>query len=212
MNMMTLNAESLSKQLGTEVDEVVVLIAKNDVAGLPAETIAELLGLEKHEIVEVQETQVYKDCRLLLGMQHSQGLVDKDFNWDAIEGMALSNLAKRVPFEKDTDMILKIAAVANRAQRRMAPVKQQVLDPGSAGQKVALQLTSRITQKLAANGDRSQIEERQISVMDGSATNPTFKDIDSLLGVSRQPRIAEKMAVTHMDADFTVEDILKDMS
>lgn len=209
MNMMTMNADSLTKMLGSPVDSMVVLIAKNEVSNLDSATIAQLLGVEVEEIREVQETQVYKDVRLLLGAEHAKGLIEADLSWDALEQMALANLIKVVPSLRavDADLSLKIAAVANRAQRRLAPQQSKILDPAAGGQRVALNLTQRFVTKLNRDGSKTTEETRQISVMDGSASNPTIQDIDKLLGVSARPRIASRMAIHTHDPDFTIDDI-----
>jgi hypothetical protein len=208
MNMMTLNAESLGKTVGEPVEEMWVLIAKNDIAGLPPESISELFGVTKDEIVEIQTLPVYRDIRLILGAEHAKGLVETDFSWDALESIALKNLMTRAPMERDIETNLRIAAIANKAQRRLAPQQNKVLDPSQGAARVPLQLTTRIVKRLNSQTGEQTIEEtKQISISDGSARNPTFEDIDKLLGVSTKPRVASQMAVHTHEPDFTIEDI-----
>lgn len=205
MNMMGLNAESLSRQLEREIPEVVVVIAKNAVAGLPAEAIAKLLGVEVPEVEEIQETQDYKDVRLLLGAESATMLAGKDSNWDSIEHNALVRLAERVPQIRDTDELLRIAAVANKAQRRNQPAAQH-LDPGSGVARVPLKLTRRITERLNADGAGIREEVQEISILSGSAQNPSFQEIDAALGVRLRPQTQEKLR-TSLSDDFSVDDL-----
>lgn len=207
MSIMTMNADSLSATLETAVPEMYVIIAKNSVTGMSAEGIGDLLGVTTQEIQEIQTDEVYKNVRLLLASEYARSVVETDFTWDAIEEQALQNLAKRVPFEKDTDTLLRIAAVANKAQRRSSPMKDRVLDPALGGTRIALNLTSRIVKKLNANGSQSVEETRQISVTDGTATNPSFEDIDALLNVTRRPQVASMMKIQTHEPDFDLDDL-----
>src|SRR3546814_10845513 len=85
----------------------------------------------------------------------------KDFTWDSIEATVLEGLSKRVGLEKDTDTLLRIAAVANKAQRRMTQKEEHVLDPASAVARVPLKLTKRFTEKLNHDGS---VEDRTSGV------------------------------------------------
>src|SRR3546814_8594839 len=105
------------------------------------------LGSSKVEVEEILESQDYKDVRLLVGVEHARLSSSKDFTWDSIEATALEGLSKRAGLEKDTDTLLRIAAVANKAQRRMTQKEEQVLDPASAVARVPLQLTKRFPEK-----------------------------------------------------------------
>lgn len=205
MSMKMLDADSLSVQLGKTIPEIFVVIAKNDIAGLPAQTIAEILGVTAEEVVQTQTDADYRDVRLLLGADQARMAVQTDSSWDAIENFALTGLVKRVPHEKDTETLLKIAAVANKAQRRTIQ-KDQVLDPSQGAARVPLKLTRRIMERINSDGSREREETQQISLMNGTAKNPTFEEIDSLLGVSARPRTAEKLRTPAVD--FGLDDLV----
>jgi hypothetical protein len=204
---MVMTADQLSQQIGSTVSELEVVIAKNSIVGMDAPGIAELLGVDVTEVQEVMTTQSYRDVRLLLASEYARSHVESDFSWDTVEQQAVAKLAKRVPFENDTDTLLRIAAIANKAQRRSNPMAGKVLDPTAGGKRVALTLTSRIVERLGRSGDRVTEETRQISVLDGSAVNPKFEDINDLLGVRTKPRIAENMTYQTRDADFSLDDL-----
>lgn len=205
MNMMALNKDSLSQQLGREVTEILVVIAKNDIAGMPPEGIAKLLGVSIPEVEELQAQQDYKDVRLLLGAESATMLAGKDSNWNSIEHFALTRLVERMSGIRDTDELLKIAAVANKAIRRQEPMAQH-LDPSSGITRVPLKLTKRITERLNGDGSRSREEVQSISILSGTAQNPSFAEIDSALGVRLRPRTADKLRTSLAD-DFTLDDL-----
>lgn len=177
-----LTIDSLEAILGRKVEEIHLTVAKSSVLGLDPETIANTIGVPKSEIDELMESQDYKDIRLLVGADHQKDRVERDMGWDGIENSSLRKLAKRVTLENDTDTLLRIAAVANRATRRAAPPTNAALDPSQAGARVPLTLTRRYTEKLNQTGqiiERS--ETQQISVLNGSAVNPSFKEVSQLL-------------------------------
>lgn len=208
-----LTKDALEKILGREVEEIHLTVAKSIVLGLDLETIAATLGVEKAELDELVEDPKYKDIRLLVGAEYMQARVERDTGWDGIEQKALTNLAKRVERETDTDTILRIAAVANRATRRTAPPKEAILDPSQVSQRVPLTLTRRYTEKL--NGAGQTIERsttQQISVLDGSALNPTFKEVNELLQAKAEPRTQETVIArtqTEEDEPFSLEALKK---
>lgn len=205
-----ITCESLAVILGRAVEPLHLTIAKSNVLGLDAETIAGTLGVETAEVMDLMQSQDYKDVRLLVGAEEAKARVERDAGWDGIESTALSKLARRTSLENDTETLLKIAAVANKATRRTAPPKDHVLDPSQAGARVPLTLTRRFTEKL----NRGEVVERsvtqQISVLDGSAVNPDFKEVNQILaGGEIQPAPADRPRtaveynerVTHDESD-----------
>jgi len=206
MGMMAHTAESLSQLIGESIPDLYVVIAKNSIAGLDSTGIAEILGCGVEEIQQVEADQGYKNVRLILSTEYAKESVETDFTWDSIEHVALTKLYKRAQVENDSEFLLKLAAVANRAQRRHAVNKNQVLDPANGSARVALTLTRRLVTKL--NNGQVAEETRQISVTDGSAKNPSFEDVDAMLGVSaKQPVFNGEMKITTSDADFSLDDI-----
>lgn len=180
-----LTLDSLKSILGREVEEIHLTVAKSSVLGLDPETIANTLGVSKQEIDELMEVQDYKDIRLLVGAEQIKDRVDRDLGWNGLENAGLKKLHRRMELESDTDTILRMTAIANRAIRRSEPPKESLLDPSQAGARVPLTLTRRFTEKLNGAGkiiERS--ETQQISVLNGSAVNPTFKEVNALMGIT----------------------------
>lgn len=188
MSLVSLTVESLGQMLGREVPEAHLLIAKNSVLGLDSHGIAEILGVELAEVQEIEDDPEYKEVRLIVASRHNDTSITTDLTWDDIESKALQNIAKRIDFEKDIDTNLKIAAVANRAQRRHTAPTNRILDAGAAGASVKLTLTKRIMERLTSDGGREVETIQQVSIKGGSASNPSFADIDEHLGVSARAR------------------------
>lgn len=207
MNMMTMDSDSLALAIGEPVDDMVVIIAKNALVGLDSKTIAELLGVEEVEVQLIQQGEVYKSVRLLLGAEHAKSLVETDIGYDSLEKMAIENLIKRIKTDRDPDFNLKVAALANKASRRVMANKNQVLDPASGGAQIPLQLSKRVVAKINADGSKQIETTHQISLKNGTAVNPSFSDIDSLLGVSAKPKLMSPTARLD-DDDFTIDDIV----
>lgn len=199
-----LTKEALEKILNREVEEIHLTVAKSLVMGMDLDSIAHALGVEKTELDELTENQTYKDVRLLVGAEYQQSKVERDGGWDGIEHAALKRLSTRVEREQDTETLLRIAAVANRATRRSAPPKESVLDPSQVSHRVPLTLTRRYTEKLSGAGQITERSEtQQISVLDGSAINPTFKEVNELLRPKAEPRTEQTVRerITHEEEE-----------
>lgn len=197
--MTLISHSSIQTALGRAIPEEVLTIAKCAVGGMIPERIAELLGATAEEIKELQETQDYKDVRLLVGVEHAKTSVSKDFTWDSIEATALESLSSRVGLERDTEMLLRIAAVANKAQRRMTQKEEHVLDPASAMARVPLRLTKRFTEKLNSDGSSERSETQEISVINGTARMPSFESINKIFNVHGSPIESKREAPPVMD-------------
>lgn len=193
-----LTVDSITSILGRQVDEIHLTVAKSNVYGLDADTIASTLGIERAEIEELMATQDYKDVRLLVGAEEMQNKLARDGGWDGIENTALSKLSKRVSMENDTETLLKIAAISNKAIRRTAPKTDHVLDPSQAGTRVPLTLTKRYTEKLQGGQVTERTEIQQISVLNGSAVNPSFNEVSHMFDKSREP--APRTAIEHQES------------
>lgn len=207
MSLMTLNPAELSRQCGEAVPEIYVVIAKHEVLDMDARTIGELLGVTQAEIEQLQEDQLYKKVLLLIKSSASQARVDAELGYDTLEQLAVNKLIERLPFERDTDVLLRVASMANRATRRTKP--GNVLDPSSAGVRVPLTLTARSVRRLHGDGTQSLTEERSVS-LNGGHVNPTFADVDALLQVSARPFMGDKVMQieTHTAGDPSVDQLM----
>lgn len=186
MALVEITSESVSALIGESIPELYLVIAKNSVMEMDEESLAGLLGCSLDEIQEIQSDPIYKQVRLICASEHAKGVAQRDASWDNLEEMALENLTKRIRHEKDPKFNLQVAAVANRAQRRIRETRDRVLDPAKAELKIPLRLSQRIVKRINADGGREIEETREISVVDGTAVNPSFAEVDEILGFRAQ--------------------------
>jgi hypothetical protein len=211
MSLMQITSESLTRQLAREIPDVYVVIAKHSVLGMDDEAIREVIGCTAEELSEILNDSTYREVRLLVGAAQSQQLVDQATGWDALEALALGNLIKRAPLERDTDTLLRIASVANKAARRAAAGKAEgVLDPAAHGRTARINLTTRLVKQFTKDGVETQTIEKQLSISDGSMANPGFDEIDSFLHVSNTPTLPRNIEVKTSTPEVTLEELDQD--
>jgi hypothetical protein len=209
MHLHEITSESLTKALGVEVPDVYVVIAKHSVMGMDSEGIKNVLGCELHEIAEVESEDLYKAVRAQVSMAYAKVTADQSTSWDSLENIALTNLLKRIPHEKDSEFLLKVAAVANKAQRKHDK-NEGVLDPSKAG-RTAIVLTTRLVERLNRHGDTIRSAERTLSIHDGSMANPSFNEVDELLTVRNTPVLPKNLEISTRNADPSVDDLIEGM-
>jgi len=213
MSLMDITHESLTRQLSREVPEVYVIVAKHTVLGMDEDTIREVIGCNRADLDLVLQDPLYKEVRQIIGAAQLDSVVDLTTGWDKLEQHAVTNLVDRVKVSRDTDFLLKVAAVANKAQRRHSAGKEQgVLDPAAGGMR-RISLTTRIVERFQ-NRDGTNHErgiERQLSITDGSAKNPSFEEVDDLLHVSATPALPRKIEVRTAMPDVDIDELDEDM-
>lgn len=180
MSLITLNNTALAEMTGHDsIPEIFVTIAKMSVMlGASTDDIASQMGVDVESVREVELTQKYRDIRLVLSVEHSKEKVDRDMSYDTLESKALAKLVKQVDYEKDTDVLLRIASMANRAERRVA--KNNDIIPQTGNPKVPLRLSERIVRKINSDGSAEETRERSVSVLNGQAKNPSFERVENL--------------------------------
>jgi len=210
MHLHEITADSLTKVMQTEVPDIYVIIAKHKVMGMDSEAIKSIIGCELQDIQEVESTELYKAVRAQCAMAYAALTADQTTGWDAIENIAMTQLLKRLPFEKDSEFLLRAAAVANKAVRKHGK-ESGVLDPSLKRGTVAITLTQRLVSRLNGRGDKEVAEERVLSIHDGSMSNPSFDEVDSLLSVRTQPNLPRALEIKTRTVEPTMDDLLGDM-
>lgn len=183
MNLSNVNHLSLSQETGKEIPEVFVVVAKHRVAGLGAESLAELIGCTTEEIEEIESDELYREIRGMIGALAATATADQGFIWDSIEDVAARRLLERIETERNPEFLLRAASVANRMTRRSQRVKDEPLEPALAGKRVSIQLTRRMVEKLTGDGTRVTAVEERMSIHDGSMVNPKFDEVNELFGL-----------------------------
>jgi hypothetical protein len=175
MSLMDITAESLSRDLSREVPEVYVIVAKHSVLGMDDDSIREVIGCTKEELSEVLNDPLYREIRLIAGAHQAESVVDLTTGWDKLEQVALTNLHKRAPFVKDEETLLRIAAVANKAQRRHQAGKEDGVLDATNGKSVRINLTTRLVQSFSRpNGDSRDSWHREDNQHHGRLSGESF--------------------------------------
>lgn len=208
MSLMTITADSLTREFAREVPPIYVVIAKHSVLGMTNDQIQEVIGCEEFELQAILDDQLYKDVRLFVGAAHSQQTLSQTLSWDTAEDLALEQLVKRLPYERDGDFLLRVAAVANKAQRRHKGNDQNVLDPSRAAGGRTITLTRRMVQQFTRDdGSETRAIEHRLSIHDGSMSNPKFEEVDALLDVRTRPALPQRVEITSHLADPSLEEL-----
>lgn len=208
MSLLDITHESLSRQLDREVPEIFVIIAKHNVLGMDDDAIREVIGCTKEELVEVTNDPLYREVRIFIGAAYGQQGVDQTTGWDKLEQLALKNLVNRAGLPNvDPEFMLKVAAVANKAQRRHSQGREAgILDPG-ATRTAKISLTTRLVRSFQRDGTETQTIEKKLSIHDGSMSNPSFNDVDELLNVSTTPALPRQLEVKTHTPDVEFDDL-----
>lgn len=182
MDMTNVKLARLTNHAVTDIPEIFVHIAKYEILTKSGpETIADILGVTAKDVNEVQASPIYRDIRLVLATENARSEIERDVSYDALEELALGKLVKVAQFESDVDTLIRIATMANRAERRAKPKEAQPLDARSATTRIPLKLSERIVRKINQDGSAIEERERTLSVTDGSAINPTFEQVEKML-------------------------------
>lgn len=205
-----LTSSSLSKELGVEIPDIYVVIAKHSVLGLDTEAIQQILGCSRQDIAEVEADGLYGTVRDRVAGTYANQSATQTTGWDAIEDMAIQGLVKRLPYEKDSEFLLKVAAVANRAVRKHSQ-SPAVLDPSVRAGRTTISLSQRLVSKLSSNGDLEQTEIREVSIKDGSLANPSFNEIDGLLSVRNLPVMTRAVEIQAKNREPSADEMFQQL-
>jgi hypothetical protein len=190
MNLYDVTKEILEEKLDLpkgSVPEEFVIVAKHLVMGISQEQVADTMGVGLEVIHEVMGDQLFVEIKGFIGAIYAQEHISQAAGWDALETLALGKLVDKVKASRggDPDFLLRVAAIANKAQRRTQQ-HETVLDPNKVGT-TTITLTKRLIQKLNGAGGATQVEEQTLSIRDGSMTIAGFEDVNKLLNVRSNP-------------------------
>lgn len=201
-----ITTKSLQEFLGREVPEIFVIIAKHSVLGVDSESIRELLNCSGEDLREVEDHEDYKAIRQYIAGRYAEMSVSQTTGWDQIENIAIENLVKRMPFEKDSEFLLRAAAVANKAVRKHQK-DSGILDPSIRTGRTVITLTRRLTQRLTGPGGGTEEEVSRLSISDGSMGNPSFEEVNDMLSVTGKPILTKAMQLKLKTKDPTIEEL-----
>jgi len=205
LTLYAMNGATLSKELGQEIDDMYVVIAKHSVMGLDDAAIQDIVDCSAEDMATLRDDPIYKMVRAYVAAANANQLAQQSVGWDTVEQLALAGLVKRMEFEKDPNFILKAAAVANRATRRVS--NQNVLDPSKTG-RTTIVLTERLVNRLNRTGQVEEERTRQLSIHDGSMSRPGFDELDNMLNVRNTPVLPKAVEISTHDGAVDQEALL----
>lgn len=205
MNLASITSESLSKQLDREIPPAYIIVAKHEIMGTPDESLCEMIGVKQADLDEVRADALYTEVRLHIGALMAESQATRVYGWDGLEAKALEKLAEKIEHMHDSETLLKVATLANRAQRRGGRDMSRVLDP-SQNNRTTIVLTERLVQRFQG---RTEERTRELSIHDGSMERVSFEDVNAMLEVKSAMPIPSAKRITTRDP--TLDDFMAGM-
>ena len=176
--------------LAERKNELVERIAHMIVFGAAAESIMLACSMSEEQFLQVQEWPEFKECvaRLQSDQFEQQRLVDQ--GWDFLEAKSIENLAKVVEYNRDPDLNLRIARVANQASRthRGKRNTEQPINPELA-KTVVVNLGVKFVQNIQ-NREIHQRQEQPVEIGHKDIDCLPQSDVESVFGITKR-NIAE---------------------
>lgn len=185
-----LTVETLERVLQRPVDDLHLAIAKHEIQGVEKGALCEIFACSQAEIQQVLDDPAYGDVKKCVALELAKFSGDTDISWDSLEHSALTKLHKSTQFVTDPEFFLRVAALANKAQRRNRHQQVDVLSPVAAGTRVQLTLTERFVEKLKGTSGAERTVERKIDIANAGSHRVSAQDVATLL----QPRVKESAA------------------
>lgn len=190
--------KTIKDSLGLDVDESYVILAKHSVMGTNKESLCDILGVDLATMEGWELTPEYLQVRAFVAARYAQTLAIQAAGWDDVESLAVQGLAKILKTNNDPDLLLKAAAVANRATRKTKPTNE-ILDPSKSHNQTVITLTKRMVERLTG-ASRERAVEESVSITGGRMVSPTFGEVNALLGVDKP---AESKPLVERDIDVS---------
>lgn len=181
--------EAAEVALELEIPDVYFSIARALTSGISPAGIAKVFNYQVEEVATLLAEPDFMRLKTWYAELLQRRSFDSDDNWDSLEGKAISNLGDIAKHNRDPDFNLKLASIANRAQRRHRAPTSTPLDPNNAGKTVNISFQKRFVKQLE-NGYEAQ--EITVEVNGLSQFEPVdMVEVSELLGVS--DKINKKM-------------------
>lgn len=124
-------------------------IARMMLFDIPQKNIAVAVGLTESRISQIIATEGFSTILEGFAAEKFEQYETLNDGWDKAEAYALNNLLKTMEHTLDPDLNLRVAAVANKAQRR-GRFNNRPID-GREGARVVFHLTAQFVEKLQLN-------------------------------------------------------------
>lgn len=159
--------------------------------------IASVVGCSAQELEELLEMKDYQQVYAEKFYEEIQGQKVRNAGWDEIESQALLHLMEKLPsYAMDAEFMLKVAALANKAQRRNPHQKPISVDSGE--KTLVLQLQPTFIQKLQQYnaGDRParEIPKKDNQILDADK-------VEEILSFRPGPSVSVPVPVPNLEQE-----------
>lgn len=198
-----LNAQFFADKLNREVPESLVVLAKHDVMGVDDRDMAEILGMDESDIQAEKKTELYIAIRAVLSMVYAEIRAHQGMSYDHLEAIALQRLTEKTQYMNDPELLLRVAAMANKAERRVGR-DSNVLRPQEGNGTTVISLTKKLTQTIINGEPIRRVGSADISIMDGTMSQCTTEDINGVLGNEQ-----DSSPIGKVSKDLSTDDALQ---
>lgn len=153
------------EQLGFEVEDTDILISSYMCHGMSQSEICDTLGVESGELKALVESEDFQSIRQVVQLEIARGKVDIDGGWDSAERAAIHSVNEYIDANPlDIDTALKIASVANKAERRGEKANQAI--GGQQGGVVTISLKQTYVNAIQNGNQMKEVPSTPVQVLE----------------------------------------------
>lgn len=144
-------------------------IANMNLSGMPVNAIAKVMGVTAAAISQITTRDDYKNVQTEVFESSFQRQKEIDEGWDKLEHKAIKGITDNMKWNLDPEFALRVAVVANKAQRRGSANSGNQPLSADVGQRVNIQLSKIYVNQITvgAEGEQQQINQIEQVSEDG---------------------------------------------
>lgn len=177
--------------------ELLTKIANMLVYQVPHAQIAMVCGITVEQLEKAMTTTQFETALATVEFENIEAQKDLNEGWDALESTAVANLLTAMQTVNDPDFSLKVAAVANKAQRRGGRNNRPI--DGELGSRAVINLNQTFIERL-------QMSKEEKSTAIEVADNAKQKDHNFM-----PPNAVEKLLQVGKKAISEVEEVVQEL-
>lgn len=167
--------------------DVLERIAQLHLLEVPNRQIAAAVRLSEGRISQLQATDEYKAILSERSVEYYQKQAVVNDGWDALEAHAINGLMKHMEMTSDPNLMLRVAAVANKATRRGQFQNNPINTAGAAGARVIIQLQNNFVDKLMSPNFQLDVSgKRALQIQQKQSDSMPVSRLQDLLSVGKQ--------------------------
>lgn len=164
----------MEKELLDKYDRIASMVAM----GVPDTQIAEAVALSPGRISQIKDDTVFQEMLAAKYAARMEENAQFDSSWDSVEKQSLKVLNDTLKYNRNPEFALKVAMVANKAQRRG---QQNVTLPTHMGDRVVINLNASFVGKLQQiNTGQVNVEQRLKPVLLQDSSDNDMKKVNML--------------------------------